>query len=195
MTFLSVYVLFVLVMDGLGDMPLVLSALRKVPRHRWWHVIVREMLFAFVVLCAFLFSGHAILSALQVSSRSLSIAGGVILFVIALRMIFPSSQSGEELPEGEPFLVPVAIPYVAGPSAIATVMLVMSRDPVRWPLWLGALAAATATTCVVLLAAPLVHRGIGDRGVVAIERLMGLLLTAIATEMLLEGLETVLRPI
>ncbi len=188
MTFLSAFVLLVLVMDGLGDIPLFLSALRSVPRARWTRVILREMGFAFVVLCVFLFTGHWLLAALQVSQRSLSIAGGIILFLIALRMIFPAPVSRDApAPEIEPFLVPLAIPYVAGPSAISTVMLIMSRDPSRWPEWLGALAAASVVTCVFLLLSPWVHRAVGDRGVQAIERLMGLVLTTIATEMFLGG--------
>lgn len=188
MTFLSAFVLLVLVMDGLGDIPLFLSVLRPVPRERWTRVILREMGFAFVILVAFLFAGRWLLAALQVSERSLTIAGGIILFLIALRMIFPShASSAGELGEGEPFLVPLAIPYVAGPSAISTVMLIMSREPDRWPEWLGALALASLVTCGVLLLSPWVHRTLGDRGVRAIERLMGLVLTAIATEMFLKG--------
>jgi len=188
MTFLSAFVLLVLVMDGLGDIPLFLSALRSVPRERWTRVILREMGFAFVVLCVFLFSGHWLMAAMQVSPRSLSIAGGIVLFLIALRMIFPAGPSRDlQPPEAEPFLVPLAIPYVAGPSAISTVMLIMSGDPSRWPQWLAALAAASAVTCVFLLLSPWVHRAVGDRGVQAIERLMGLVLTTIATEMFLRG--------
>lgn len=188
MTFLSAFVLLVLVMDGLGDIPLFLSALRSVPRARWTRVILREMGLAFAVLCVFLFTGHWLLAALQVSERSLSIAGGIILFLIALRMIFPAPVSGDApVPETEPFLVPLAIPYVAGPSAISTVMLIMSADPSRWLEWLGALAAASAVTCIFLLLSPWVHRAVGDRGVQAIERLMGLVLTTIATEMFLRG--------
>lgn len=190
MTFLSALVLLVLVMDGLGDIPLFLSALRGVPRERWSRVILREMAFAFAVLVAFLLAGHWILAALQVSERSLTIAGGVILFLIALRMIFPapSAQAAGEPGDGEPFLVPLAIPYVAGPSAISTVMLIMSRDPSRWAEWLAALAIASAVTCGLLLLSPWVHAALGERGVRAIERLMGLVLTAIATEMFLDGI-------
>lgn len=189
MTFLSAFVLLVLVMDGLGDIPLFLSALGSVPRERWSRVILREMGFAFAILVVFLFSGRWLLLALRISERSLTIAGGIILFLIALRMIFPSANRPgmAEQTEGEPFLVPLAIPYVAGPSAISTVMLIMSREPSRWFEWLGALALASLVTCGLLLLSPWVHRGLGDRGVMAIERLMGLVLTTIATEMFLNG--------
>lgn len=187
MTFLSAFVLLVLVMDGLGDIPLFLSALRPVPRARWSRVILREMGFAFAILVVFLFAGRWVLGALQVSERSLTIAGGIILFLIALRMIFPSPVLPQTDSEAEPFLVPLAIPYVAGPSAISTVMLIMSREPQRWLEWLGALALASLVTCALLLLSPWVHAGLGDRGVRAIERLMGLVLTTIATEMFLKG--------
>jgi multiple antibiotic resistance protein len=189
MTFLSAFFLLVLVMDGLGDIPLFLSALRNVSRERWTRVILREMGFAFAILVVFLFAGRWLLMALQVSERSLTIAGGIILFLIALRMIFPAATpQQEEASEGEPYLVPLAIPYVAGPSAISTVMLIMSREPGRWLEWLGALALASLVTCGLLLLSPWVHRALGERGVRAIERLMGLVLTAIATEMLLKGI-------
>lgn len=189
MTYLSAFVLLVLVMDGLGDIPLFLSALRSVPRERWTRVILREMTFAFGILVVFLLTGKWILQALNVSERSLSIAGGVILFLIALRMIFPPpGPRPDEVGEGEPFLVPLAVPYVAGPSAISTVMLIMSRDPSRWFEWLGALALASAVTLGLLLLSPWVQRVLGDRGLRAIERLMGLVLTAIATEMFLKGI-------
>lgn len=189
MSLLSATILLVLVMDGLGDIPLFLAALRHVPTRRWRRVIVREMLFAWGVLVAFLLSGRAILSLLDVSERSLSIAGGIVLFLIALRMVFPASSfvADEELPAGEPFLVPLAIPYVAGPSALSTVMLIMSRDPVRWPVWLLAVTLASAVTCALLLSAPWIRRLLGDPGLKALERLMGLVLTTLAVEMFLKG--------
>lgn len=126
---------------------------------------------------------------LQLSETSLGIAGGVLLFLIALRMIFhqPDGVFGEWA-GGEPFIVPLAIPLIAGPSAMAMVMLLVSREPERFYTWMGAMSAAMAVTTLVLLAAGPLIRRLGERGTAALERLMGLLLCAISIEMLLAGI-------
>ena len=112
-----------------------------------------------------------------------------ILFLIALRMIFPQQHGtmAEEPVEAEPFVVPLAIPFVAGPSAMASVMLLVSREPDRWPEWLAALVLAWAATAAILLLAPRLARALGARGLIAIERLMGMVLTALAVEMVVRG--------
>ena len=138
--------------------------------------------------------GRAFLQFLQLSETSLAIAGGIILFLIALRMVFhhPEGIFGDA-PDTEPFLVPLAVPAIAGPSAIATVMLMASRDPSRIAGWFVALSAAMAVTTIVLLAGNQVQRVLGERGVRALERLMGLVLTAIAVQMLLNGVADFVR--
>ena len=186
--FLSAVVLLVLVTDPFGNVPLAVASMRGVPRERRLAVVVRECLIAYAVLLAFLFGGPAFLALLHLSEASLSIAGGVILFLIALRMVFahPDGVFGDA-GGGEPFIVPLAIPAIAGPSALATVMLLASRSPDAMPALVAAVTIAMAATLAVLAAADRVQRWIGDRGVVAMERLMGLVLTALAVEMLLSG--------
>jgi small neutral amino acid transporter SnatA (MarC family) len=154
-------------------------------------VVVRECLIAYAVLVAFLFGGQAFLALMQLSEAALSIAGGIILFLIALRMVFahPEGVFGDA-GRGEPFIVPLAIPAIAGPSALATVMLMASRRPDALPTLVAALSIAMVVMLAVLLAAERVQRAIGERGVVAMERLTGLVLTALAVEMLLAGLRT-----
>src|SRR5947209_1223025 len=143
MTIASAALLFFLVMDPLGNIPFFLSALKDVAPARRTFVLLRELLVALSVMVAFLFAGQSLLGLLHISEPALTIAGGVILFLIALRMVFPSPEKSmqEEL-AGEPFIVPLAIPYVAGPSLLAAELLLMSREPARWPEWLMALTLA-----------------------------------------------------
>ena len=189
MSFVSAAVLLFLVMDPLGNVPLFLSALKQVPPERQRKVIMREMLIALAVLLLFLFLGGQMLRLLGLSEPALSVAGGLILMIIALRMVFPSREHSlhEEVPV-EPFIVPLAIPYIAGPSALATVLLLMSREPSRWPEWTGALLLAWGLCLPVMLASTRLRDMLGERGLTAIERLMGLILVTIAVEMLLGGI-------
>ena len=150
-------------MDPFGNVPLVVSTLKTVPRERRRLVVLRECVIAYVLLLAFLFGGHAFLTLMRLSETSLSIAGGVILFLIALRMVFsrPSESVFGDTDAGEPLIVPLAIPAIAGPSAMATVMLMASRDPERIGTWVGALTAAMLVTTLVLLAADRLQRALG----------------------------------
>ena len=195
LSFASAALILVLVMDPLGNIPVFLSLLRHVDPARRVFVIVRECSIAFGVLLVFVFTGRQFLGLLGLSDSSLNIAGGVILFLIALRIIFkhPEGVFGDGAHEGEPFIVPLAIPSIAGPTAIATVVLLVSRAPERLLEWVVALAAAMAITLVLLLFADRISKLIGERGLVALERLMGLILTAVAVEMLLRGIEAFVR--
>src|SRR3954451_19876179 len=121
--------LLLLVMDPLGNIPFFLSALAPVEPARQGRVVVRELLVAYGVMVAFLFAGQHLLRLLQISEPALTIAGGVVLFLIAVGSVSPSGERRTEEIDGEPFIVPLAIPYVAGPSALATEVLLMSRDP------------------------------------------------------------------
>lgn len=190
-SFASAVVILVLVMDPVGNIPLFISVLRTVKPARRARVILRECVIAFAVLLAFVFFGSTLLGLLGLSDTSLTIAGGVILFLIALRMIFrhPEGIFGD-VAGSEPFIVPLATPAIAGPAAIATVMLLVSRAPQRLPEWCLAVTVATLVTVVVLTVAERIAKFAGERGLLAFERLMGLVLTAIAVEMLLRGIET-----
>jgi MarC family membrane protein len=188
MTVLSAAVLLFFVMDPLGNVPAFLSALKNVPLERHRPVIARELVIALVVLVVFLFGGPTLLAVLQVSGTALTVAGGVVLLLIALRMVFPAGENTwREDTAAEPFVVPLAIPYVAGPSALAAVLLLTSREPARWPEWLLALVLSWLATGVILFLATPLSRLLGARGLVAIERLMGMLLVVVAVEMILSG--------
>jgi MarC family membrane protein len=188
-TFISAIVLLILVTDPLGNIPIFIGILRQVDPARRQRIIVREVLLAFGILF-FAFFGQGLLKFMHLTDTSLGIAGGVILFLIALKMVFPHPEGLADHPiHGEPFLVPLAIPFIAGPSAIATVLLLVSREPHRMWEWLGALSVAMAVSAVVLGFAEKIADFLGEQVTMAFERLMGLVLTAIAIEMLLAGIQ------
>lgn len=190
---MSAVVTLFLVMDPLGNVPLFLSVLKTVPAERRRLVVFRELAFAYIVLVLFLFAGNALLTFLGLEQEAVSIAGGIVLFLIALRMIFPADggASGEAL-EGEPFLVPLAIPLVAGPSALATLLLIQQTAPFSTPTLLLALTLAWGLSAVILLSSTFMYRVLGARGLIALERLMGMLLVMVAVQMLMNGVKVFL---
>ncbi|QNM97263.1 MarC family protein [Chitinimonas koreensis] len=193
-SFISATVLLILVTDPLGNIPLFIGLLRQVDPARRRRIIIREVFLAFAILLFFLFFGSKVLEVMHLTETSLGIAGGVILFLIALKMIFPHPEGAfAHQVKGEPFLVPLAIPFIAGPSAIATVLLLVSREPHRMWEWIGALTVAMLVSAVVLGFAEKIANFLGEQVTMAFERLMGLILTAIAIEMLLAGIETFVR--
>ncbi len=194
MTIASAAFTLFLVMDPIGNIPLFLSSLKSVAPARQARVVARELVIAYLTLVLFLFGGRHVLGVLGISDPALGIAGGVVLFLIAVRMVFPAGdQSMCEDIEGEPLIVPLAIPYVAGPSALATVLLLSSRAPARWGEWLVALTAAWLASAIILLAGSRLQRQLGERGIIAMERLMGMVLVAIAVQMFLNGIAVYVR--
>lgn len=189
-SFLSAFVLLLLVLDPFGALPIFIPLMRAVPPERRRIVAVREVAIAFAVLCAFMFFGESFLRLMHLSERSLEVAGGVILLMVAIRMIFGQGGDAYGIADGrEPLIFPLAVPLLAGPSAMATVLLLASREPARLLEWIAALAAAMAVSGVVLLGSARIRRWFGDSVVSALEKLMGLVLTAIAVEMILAGLK------
>ncbi len=189
-TFLSAFILLLLVLDPLGSLPVFIPIMRDVaPRRRPW-VALREVTLAFAVLLLFMVGGDGFLAVMHLSERSLEVAGGVILLMVAIRMIFSQDGGVYGVPEGkEPFIFPLAVPLLAGPSAMATVLLLASREPERIWTWAGALTCAMLVSGAVLLLCEQVRRAVGDSVVTAVEKLMGLVLTAIAVEMVLAGIK------
>ena len=195
MDFYSAALLLFLVMDPLGNIPIYLSTLTNVKPERRLKVVARELLVALLVMIIFLYSGQFLLDVLHLSEEAIRISGGIILFLLALKMVFPvprAMQADEDI-DGEPFLVPLAIPLVAGPSSIAILMLLAGGEPEKITLWLLALLAAWFITAIILLAATRLQHMLGKRGLIAMERLMGLLLIAISIQMFLDGLTNYLK--
>lgn len=194
-SFFQTFILLLLVTDPFGNVPLFASALQPVERARRWKIVVRECAIAYGVLVLFMFFGRHFLEALQLSDISLRIGGSVILFLIAMRMVFPQPGGlfGEDDSGGEPFIVPLAIPALAGPSALATVLLFSSTSTKEVMVHLGALTAVAAVWLGVFLSAERLQRALGPRVMTAFERLMGLILTAMSVEMLLAGIRDFLK--
>lgn len=188
-TFASATILLLLITDPFGNIPIFVNALRNVPASRRPRVIVREVLIAFAILLLFMLVGDRFLRMMSLTDLSLQLVGGIVLFLIALRMIFPHPDQGSLPTTGEPLIVPLAIPALAGPSALATVMLLVSQQPGRMLEWITALSVTMAVCAVVLLLADRIERLLGSRVVAAFERLMGLILVAISVEMILKGVK------
>ena len=194
MTIASAALLLFLILDPLGNVPVFLSLLRPLAPHRQRIVLAREMLIALVVLMVFLWGGRYALQLMHLRQESVSIAGGIVLFLIGLRMIFPPPEGlMGELPDGEPFIVPMAIPLIAGPSGMAAVMLMGSQEPDRMGAWSLALMIAWVATAAILFSSTYLYKWLGVRVLTAIERLMGMVIVAISVQMLLDGLTVYLR--
>jgi MarC family membrane protein len=183
-----------LVMDPLGNIPPFLSVLKNVRPERRRRVLVREISIAYVVLLVFLFLGKRVLALLSLQQETISVAGGIVLFLIALRMVFPQDGGlfGETL-EGEPFIVPLAIPLVAGPSALAVLLLLEQSEANVTSRLLLAVTIAWALTALILLSSTLLYRVLKQRGLIAMERLMGMLLVMLAVQMFMNGVADFLK--
>jgi multiple antibiotic resistance protein len=185
---LSAATILFLIMDPMGNLPIYMSVLKSLDQKRKVKVILRELTIALAILFVFLFSGRALLEFLQVEQETVSIAGGIILFIIALKMIFPKPGGIMNLPEGEePFIVPLAVPMIAGPSTMAALILLANQQPDKMTQWSIALLLAWGLSAIILLSSGIVHRLLSDKGLRAIERLMGMILIMIAIQMLLNG--------
>lgn len=190
MDMFSAVVTLFLIMDPLGNIPVFLSILKQVAPERRRTVLVRELFLAYAVLIVLLLLGNHLLRLLKLDHETIGIAGGVILFLIALRMIFPPAKhSGDDQLEGEPFLVPLAVPLIAGPSTLAALLLLQRTTPGATLSLLAALTIAWALSGVILLSSTFFYRWLGERGLIALERLMGMLLVMVAVQMLMDGLK------
>jgi len=192
-TVLSSAMILFLVMDPLGNLPLFLSLLKDYSNKQRTKIIIREVFIALGILTFFLFFGQFFLDFLHLQQESVSIAGGIVLFIIAIRMIFPSEQGvmGAKL-QGEPFIVPLAIPLIAGPSSLATLLLMVRSDPERMQDWSLALLIAWTVNAIILLLAPILYKVLRQRGLMAMERLMGMILIMISVQMLLNGIKNLM---
>ncbi len=194
MSILSAALLLFLVFDPLGNIPCFVFILKKVDPKRVKKVLIRELLIGLVILIGFLFGGSHLLKLVGISPPALGIAGGIILLLIAIKMIFHGSDAiFKNEPGGEPFIVPLAVPFIAGPAAMATLMLLVGQAPERQLDWLLALLIGWLGTSVILLGALQLNRILGERVLIAFERLMGMILTCISVEMFIKGIKEVMR--
>ncbi|MEO6800465.1 MAG: YhgN family NAAT transporter [Rhodanobacter sp.] len=198
MTTLSAGIMLFLIMDPLGNIPFFLSLLKDVPPRRRRLIMVRELLIALGVLLVFLFGGQQFLHVMQLKPDSISIAGGIVLFLIGIRMVFPPADGGGifgKPGQGEPFIVPMAIPGIAGPSAMAALLLLTNTQPGRTADWVMALLLAWLATSAILLSATYLFRWLGESVLTALERVMGMLLIALSVQMFMAGVASFLRSV
>ena len=195
MDILSAGLTLLLIMDPLGNIPVFLSVLKKVENEsRKRKILIRELAIALIVLLVFLFVGQYFLQWLNLRQEAVHIAGGIVLFLIALRMIFPTEKGVMgDMPEGEPFIVPLAVPLLAGPSTLAMLILLARSQPDRIFDWLIAVLGAWGVTSLIILSSTSFHKILGNRGLMAVEKLMGMGLVAISVQMLLDGITTYLK--
>jgi multiple antibiotic resistance protein len=188
MTVAAAAILLFLILDPLGNIPIFLNLLKPLSPQRRRVVLARELLIALAVLFVFLFAGRWLLELMHLRQESVSIAGGIVLFLIGLKMIFPRPEGifGDS-PEGEPFIVPMAIPLIAGPSGMAAVMLFANSAPDRMGAWSLALLLAWGATAIILFASTWLFKLLGMRVLIAMERLMGMLLVVISVQMIIDG--------
>lgn len=189
MTLFSAAATLLLILDPFGNLPLFQAILGRVPIERRRAVLIREILVAYGILMFFLLVGTPLLTLLGLEQSSLSLAGGILLFLIAIGMVFPRTgvHAGME-GDDEPFIVPLATPFIAGPSGIAFILLLVSREPARLVEWIVAVTTASVLCAGILISGERIMRLLGARGMRAVERLMGMLLILIAVQMVMNGL-------
>ena len=190
MTILAAILLLIIIMDPIGNVPVFLSILKNIPLERRRIIIIRELLIAFIILLFFMFIGRYVLQMLEIEQSSLGVTGGIILFIIAIRMIFPGTKplfSHNETTE--PLIVPLAVPMLAGPSAIAAVILFMAQEPNRWVEWTFVVFIACLISGVILVSSETLGRKLGNRALIAIERLMGIILVMVSVDFILDGIK------
>ena len=181
--------LFIL-MDPIGNIPVYVSVLRQIEPRRQKIIILRELTIALGVMLSFVYIGEPLLNLLKVSKPTVAISGGLILFLIAIKMVFPKKENNRTY-EKEPFIVPLAIPLIAGPATLASIMIYSHKvDHLGWLVL--SIILAWGVSLIILLLSPLLKKILGERGVLALERLMGLILTLMSVQMILEGIQAFL---
>jgi len=190
----SVALTLFLIIDPLGNIPIFMSVLRPIPRERHRFVLIRELLISLVLMLVFLWAGSYLLEALKLTPEAVAISGGIILLIIAIRMIFPSRGGimGDDTSDEEPFIVPLATPLIAGPSVLATLVLLSENTPERNIDWTLALVGAWLVSSMIFLSSDWLFKVLGTKGLKAIERLMGMLLISIAIQMLLDAFQALM---
>ncbi|MEI4259927.1 MAG: YhgN family NAAT transporter [Candidatus Dasytiphilus stammeri] len=191
----SVTMLLFIVMDPLGNLPIFMLILKPLENNRRHLIIIREMIIALIIMLLFFLTGEKILTLLNLRTEIVSIAGGIVLFLIAIKMIFPSEQSSANtyISAGEePFIVPLAIPLVAGPTVLATLILLSHKYQHRIISMMAALLLAWLATLVIFMSSGIFLRILGEKGLNALERLMGLILIMLGSQMILDGLRVYL---
>jgi multiple antibiotic resistance protein len=187
MSLISVSVILFLIMDSIGNVSSFLTLVKDIDAKRVRWIIVREMLIALGFMFLFYILGEVILDLLQVSTETVELASAIILFLTAIKILFPTTNSlRANLPSGEPFIIPLAVPLIAGPSLLATIMLFAHLSTSIFSM-LGSILIAWAASVAILWFAKPLQRYLGNNGLMACERLTGMLLVMLAIQRFTEG--------
>lgn len=190
---LSTALLLFFILDPMGNVPLVLTLLKDYDTQRRRRIVLRECLIGLVILLLFLFGGETFLNVFHLETEAVRIAGGLIFLLIGLKMVFPSQDGASLFPKGEePLVVPIALPMIAGPSALATLLVLSHNHPDHQLGLFYALLLAWAASSLILFIAPVLYRVLRRRGLIALERLMGMLLLILSVQMFIDGIRGVL---
>lgn len=191
--FLSAVFTLTIVMDPLGNIPLFISVLKNVKEDKRKKIIKRELIFALIIMLFFFLFGKWIVMLFSIDMVSLSVAGGIVLFLIALSMIFPSKESSLIDSKEEPFIVPLATPLIAGPSVLSMILIYNMKDPGNFFIWLLIIIIAWIINSIILLFSDPISNFLGSKGMQAVEKLMGMILITISVGMILKGLKEFLK--
>lgn len=184
---LSLVIILFLIMDPIGNVSVYLNLVQGIPPKRVRVVLMREMLIALGFMVGFALLGEVLFSILQVSDITVMLSSGAILFLTAVKILFPTTNSlRANIPAGEPFIIPLAVPLIAGPSTLATIMLFSKIGSLEWML--GGIIIAWIMSIGVLFAAPFLQKYLKNSGLMACERLMGMLLVMLAIQRFMEGI-------
>ena len=188
MNFSTILLSLLFIMDPFGDTPFFIALLAPFSPKTQRFIIIRESLIALFVLLLFALFGNRILHLINISTSTIAIAGGIILFVIAFHMLFPTQEVIESENENNiPFIVPIAIPLIAGPGVMSTLIIYSHAVSQKWELVL-ALFLAWAISTVIYLSLPFIKKIMGHSGINALGKLGGILLIMIATQMISDGI-------
>lgn len=192
---ISTMMLLFFVLDPFGNVPLLLSILKNANQKQRYKTIIRESIIGLFILLIFFFFGEQFLSVFHLQTEAITIAGGIIFFVISLKMIFPNSQ-GDSIfssKEDDPLVVPIAMPMIAGPGALATVLVLVKTNTEHLGALFSSLLLAWGISSLILLFAPVLYSILKNKGLTALERLMGMLLLIMAVQMFIDGITGLLK--
>jgi len=180
-------------MDPIGNIQSFISQLSRYDqRQRMW-VLLREMLFALGLMLLFNFAGELFFNVLDISEITVRLSSGVILFLVAFEILFPTMNNfRQNLPKEEPYFIPLAVPLIAGPSLLATIMLYAHIEE-SFVVMVVAILIAWVFALLVLMFAHPIHRLIGNNGLMACERLIGMILILLAIQRFMEGVLMFIR--
>lgn len=187
MSIIQLAMIFFIVTNPIGNSPTIIALIKDYSVREQQKILLREAIISMLLAMFFLFLGETFLNCLNIQNFALTTSGGVLLFIVALKMIFSTRDERQIVgPKQAPFIVPIATPLLSGAGLLTMIMLYSKQEANDMKILLAILLAWVGVTAV-LVAAPYMQIFLGKRGLAALEQLMGMLLAMIATEMIVNG--------